>query len=180
MVPQAVFFDRDGTLIVDRDYLSDPDQVELLTGVRETLHQLLAGGCQLFLFTNQSGVGRGFFSMEAVHRCNERMLALLALPGPGFTEICIAPEHPDRPSVYRKPSPRFISEMVERYSLDVKRTWMVGDRTSDVQAGLNAGVRCALLSTLKGSAIPPDVRLCRDLPDFFAALARVEERVVSS
>lgn len=168
LFPSAVFFDRDGTLIVDRHHLADPAQVELLPGAPEVLGQLLAQGCRLFLLTNQSGVGRGLFSMATVERCQERMLELLRLPAPGFTEICIAPETPDMPVVYRKPSPRFIVEMMVKYGLDPDTTWMVGDRWSDVQAGLNAGVRCAWLTAgSDGAALPAQVWRCRDLQEFF-------------
>lgn len=138
---KALILDRDGTLIVKHHYLSDPAKVELLPGVRETLHRFLERGFRLFLFTNQSAVGRGLFGLDTVERCNARMLELLQLPAPGFTEVCIAPETPEMPAVYRKPSPRFILEMVAKYSLDPRETWMIGDMPSDVQAGVNAGVR---------------------------------------
>ena len=165
-LPQAIFLDRDGTLIVDRHYLADPAEVELIAGVRESLHGFLAAGCRLFLFTNQSGVGRGMFDLETVRRCNDRMLELLALPAPGFTEICIAPEAPDQPAEYRKPSPRFILEMMAKYSLTPAEVWMVGDRSNDVQAGLNAGVRAAMISPDPAVKVPAGVCVCRSLPEF--------------
>lgn len=177
MPAKALFLDRDGTLIVDRHYLSDPAQVELLPGVRDALHGFLADGWRLFLFTNQSGVGHGMFPIETVHRCNARMLELLALPAPGFTETCIAPETPEMPAVYRKPSPRFILEMIARYSLDPAHTWMVGDKPSDVQAGLNAEVQAALLRAVPVVDLPAQVWLCRDLADFRARLPAADKSV---
>ena len=166
MLPKAIFLDRDGTLIVNRHYLADPARVELLPGVREALHGFLADGCRLFLFTNQSGIGRGMFSLETVLHCNRRMFELLALPAPGFTETCIAPETPGMPVVYRKPSPRFILEMSAKFSLPPTGTWMVGDKMDDVQAGLNAGVRAALIQPGDAAALPDGVWQCRDLVDF--------------
>ncbi|MFZ5496126.1 MAG: D-glycero-alpha-D-manno-heptose-1,7-bisphosphate 7-phosphatase [Verrucomicrobiota bacterium] len=164
MPAKALFLDRDGTIIVDRHYLADPAQVELLPGAREALHGFLADGWKLFLFTNQSGVGQGMFPLAAVHRCNARMLELLALPSPGFTETCIAPEAPDAPAVYRKPSPRFIREMIAKHSLDPAGCWMAGDKPSDVLAGLNAGIRSALLdSDHPPGPVPPEVWRCHDL-----------------
>ena len=132
MSGKALFLDRDGTLIVSQHYLADPAKVELLPGVREALHRFIAGGYRIFLFTNQSAVGRGMFPLDVVHRCNQRMLELLELPAPGFTDICIATETPDMPTVYRKPSPRFISEMMAKYALTPEECWMVGDMPSDV------------------------------------------------
>ena len=170
MLHKALFLDRDGTLIVDRHYLQDTSGVELIAGVREALHRFIANGYQLFLFTNQSGVGRGMFTLETVHRCNERMLALLDLPSPGFTEICIATESPDMPAVYRKPSPRFILEMIAKHSLNPQETWMVGDRLKDVQAGLNAGIHTVLIQHGEVPAFPARVWRCNSLPDFCSKL----------
>ena len=85
---KALFLDRDGTLIVAKDYLSDPKGVELLPGICEALDQALKLGYHLFLFTNQSGVGRGFYSMDDVHACTRRMLMLMDLPEPVVKEIC--------------------------------------------------------------------------------------------
>lgn len=169
MMDKALFLDRDGTLIVNRDYLADPAKVELMPGARETLYYFVAQGYRLFLFTNQSGVGRGMFSLDAVHRCNERMLELLDLPFPGFTEVCIATESPDMPTVYRKPSPRFILEMIEKYSLTPSETWMVGDMPSDIQAGLNAKVKTAWIKQGNVSLVPDGVRLFRNLSSFAAS-----------
>jgi len=73
------------------------------------------------------------------------MLDLLGLGSALFTDVCIAPEHPDQPAVYRKPNPRFINESVERHGLDRSQTWMVGDKGIDVEAGLNAGINVALV-----------------------------------
>ena len=138
----AFFFDRDGTLIHDAGYLSDPARVELLPGVRETLHALRRAGFLLCLFTNQSGVARGYFGMDAVEAVNARLARLLgAEGGPFFDGVCVAPEHPDAPPVYRKPSPRYILETIAARGLAPEACAMVGDRTSDLQAGVNAGIR---------------------------------------
>jgi D-glycero-D-manno-heptose 1,7-bisphosphate phosphatase len=171
VVQKAVFFDRDGTIIVDANYLSDPAGVVLIPGAMQALSLLREFGFLLFLHTNQSGVGRGLFPIDVVHRCNDRMLDLLGLDGPVFTEICIAPEHPDQPVVYRKPSPRFINECVEKYTLDKGHTWMVGDKASDVQAGLNAGVRSALVGTAGAGMIGAGVECFGSLMEFAASVS---------
>ena len=147
----AVFFDRDGTLIHDTGYLSDPDLVELLPGVRETLLALREAGFLLFLFTNQSGVARGYFGMDAVEAVNARLARLLGGSATFFDGVCIAPEHPDDPPVYRKPCPRYILETLASHGLAPDSCLMVGDRTSDLQAGVNAGIR--------------SVRYCGDIDD---------------
>ena len=151
----AIFFDRDGTLIHDAGYLSDPDLVELLPGVRETLLDLREAGFLLFLFTNQSGVARGYFGMDAVEAVNARLVKLLGGGDAFFDGVCIAPEHPDDPPVYRKPCPRFILETIAARGLSPASCIMVGDRTSDLQAGVNAGIR--------------SIRYCGDIDDPAAA-----------
>ena len=140
----ALFLDRDGTLIADAGFLSDPAGVVLLDGVKAALHRA-ARTHRLYLLSNQSGIGRGYYTMDAARAVNARMEALLELTPPGFSGVCIAPEAPDEPPVYRKPSPRFILESIARDGLDPSRCWMIGDRLSDVQAGVNAGIRAALI-----------------------------------
>lgn len=141
----AIFLDRDGTLIENRHFVGSPEQVCLLPGAREGLTRALDAGALLFLFTNQSGVGRGYFTMQDVRRVNDRMIDLLGLGGDPFTRICVAPERPDQPSAYRKPSPRFIREMLLEHGIAAERAWMLGDSPSDWEAGLNAGIRTAAI-----------------------------------
>lgn len=143
--PQAVFLDRDGTLIENRHYLASPEGVALLPGVREALALAREAGAKLFVLTNQSGVGRGYFALADVEAQNRRMLDLLDLGDDLFTRICVAPERPDEPPVYRKPSPRFIHEMLAEHALAAEAAWMVGDSPADWEAGLNAGIRAAAI-----------------------------------
>jgi D-glycero-D-manno-heptose 1,7-bisphosphate phosphatase len=146
---KALFLDRDGTLIIDKVYLADPAGVELIPGVVESLRLARSQDYLLFLFTNQSGIGRGYHTIDATHRVNARMEELLGLDRPIFAEVCIAPEGPDQPAVYRKPSPRFIQEMVARFELDPGACWMVGDSAADIGAALAAGIRAAAVRTGK-------------------------------
>ncbi len=174
---KALFLDRDGTLILDKHYLFDPAGVEIIPGVPAALTRARELGYRLFLFTNQSGIGRGMYTLDDVLKCNARMEELIGLPGPLFTDSCIARESSDQPSDYRKPSPRFILESLARHRLDPAQCWMVGDRESDIQAGLSAGIRAAALCTGKLEAagwVPfgfKNVPVFRDLGDFVATLS---------
>lgn len=163
---RALFLDRDGTIIHDRDYLCDPAGVELIPGSADALRRARALGYLLFLFTNQSGIGRGYHTIEDTHRCNARMLELLGLGPHLFAGVCIAPEAPDQPSFYRKPSPRFINETVQQHGLDRAQCWMIGDRESDLDAGLAAGIRVAAVCSGKYDAAAWQPRLRRDVPLF--------------
>lgn len=173
---KALFLDRDGTIIVDKHYLSDPAGVELIPGVHSALQRACELGYKLFLFTNQSGIGRGLYTLEDTLLVNARMETLLALASPLFAGLCIAPEAPDQPSLYRKPSPRFIQEMIAAHQLDPTQCAMIGDRPSDVQAGLSAGIRAIAICTGEDTAETwrqhalPGVEIHADLAAFVATL----------
>lgn len=173
---RALFLDRDGTLIPDKHYLADPAGVELIPGVAEALGRARQLGYALFLFTNQSGIARGYFTLEDVHRCNARMEELIGLPSPLFADICIATEGPNDPVLYRKPSPRFILESIARHALDPQHCWMVGDREGDIDAGLNARIRSVAVCTGKHDATAwattgrPGVPVFPSLVEFVASL----------
>jgi D-glycero-D-manno-heptose 1,7-bisphosphate phosphatase len=169
----ALFLDRDGTLIVDKVYLADPAGIEIFPGVAEGLRHARALGYRLFLFTNQSGIGRGYHTIEDSHRVNARLEELLGLPPPVFDEICIAPEAPGQPSLYRKPSPRFIQDMIAKYALAPAQCVMVGDSAADLGAALAAGIRPAAVRTGKVDPLTLPVIAAHRIPVFenFAAFA---------
>lgn len=137
---KALFLDRDGTLIEDIPYLDDPQRIQLLPGVQTALALAQKEGFLLFLFTNQSGIGRGYYALEAAQACNAALVDALGLGRSIFTQIAIAPEGPEDPTLYRKPSPKFILEMIAAYGLSPQHSFMVGDRLSDIEAGMNAGI----------------------------------------
>ena len=170
---RGLFLDRDGTLIPDYHYLSDPRRIEILPGVSEALVRACDLGCLPFLFSNQSGVGRGYFTLETVHACNLRMLDLLGLPSDFFIGVCLATELPDEEIGYRKPSPRFILEMVRKHQLGPASCFMVGDKISDLQTASNAGTQGAFVKTGKpfdeqvdAYAAEGDFLICEDLSAF--------------
>lgn len=173
---KALFLDRDGTLIVDKHYLADPADVQLIPGVAAALARARALGYALFILSNQSGIGRGYFTMADAERCHARMLELLGLGPDLFAGVCMAPEAPDQPSAYRKPSPAYILESIARHGLDAPNCLMVGDRESDIQTGLNAGIRAAAVCTGKLDAAAwaalalPNVPVFPDFPALVASL----------
>lgn len=145
MGKSAVFLDRDGTIIEERHYLSRPEEVRLLPGAAEALQRLARAGYLLFLVTNQSGVGRGYFTLADVERVHERLTALLAPHGVRFAEVYVAPEAPDQPSQGRKPSPHFLFQARDRHGVDLARSYMIGDKRADLECGWNAGVQASIL-----------------------------------
>lgn len=157
-MPRAVFFDRDGTLIRHVHYLHQPELVEVLPGVRESLQFLREQGALLFLFTNQSGVAKGLFPLADVEAVNRRMLELLSLGDDLFTDVCIATEMPSDVPKYRKPSPRFILESLAKCGIDPTDAAMVGDNPTDWEAGVRANVNVVrVLSPVTAASAEPDL-----------------------
>ena len=146
MSTHALFLDRDDTLVYDEGYMSRPEQLVLLPGVSEALSRARAAGCKLFLLTNQSGIGRGYYTMADAEACNRRLERLLFGETGAFDGICIAPERPDEPSRYRKPSPAYVLERMEANGLRPEDCLVVGDKVSDLACGVAAGVSAALVA----------------------------------
>jgi D-glycero-D-manno-heptose 1,7-bisphosphate phosphatase len=169
-VDRAVFLDRDGTLIVDKDYLHRPEEIVIFPGVGPALKRLQDAGLKLFLVTNQSGVGRGYFPIEDVHRVHEHLCGELAKDGVRFEKIYIAPEAPNVSSRGRKPSPQFLFDARDEFGIDLAQSYMIGDKLIDLECGWNAGVQqCVLVRTGYGKEVetrglPRGVPVVDDLP----------------
>ena len=142
---RAVFLDRDGTLIEEKEYLSDPEDVAPFAGAADALLSLQAAGFKLFVVTNQSGVGRGYFTMQDVQRVNDRMTQHFAQNGVRFEKFYIAPEAPGQPSRGRKPSPQFLLDARDEFDLDLAASYFIGDKLLDLECGWNAGVKKSIL-----------------------------------
>jgi histidinol-phosphate phosphatase family protein len=146
----AVFLDRDGTLMHDTGYVSDPAHVELFPGVREGLAALKQRGFRRVIVTNQSGIGRGYFTVADYEAVQARFLELL---GPGLIDATyMCAEHPDTASERRKPGPGMLLEGARDLGIDLTRSWMIGDRGGDLEAGHRAGARSILVRTGEGTA----------------------------
>ena len=142
---RAVFLDRDGTLIRDVGYLSDPWGVELLPGVIQALGLLRKKGLALVLASNQSGVGRGLFTERDLDRIHDRLIATLAEGGIRLDGAYYCPHAPWDLCECRKPLPRMLHQAAQELGLDLAQSFMVGDKLSDMAAGRRAGCRTVLL-----------------------------------
>jgi len=148
----AVFFDRDGTLNEERNYLHRPEDVVVFPGAGAALRRLQNAGFKLFIVSNQSGVGRGYFTLADVDRVNQRLVSELAAAGVRLEKIYIAPEAPEAPSRGRKPSPQFLFDARDEFGLDLSESYLVGDKLIDLETGWNAGLRrCILVRTGYGA-----------------------------
>ena len=144
----AVFLDRDGTLMEEADYCSHPEQVRIIAGAAEALRRLKDAGFRLVIVTNQSGVGRGYYTIADYEAVQTRLLDLLGGGLIDATYFC--PESPEANSPRRKPSPEMVFEAARDLGLDLARSWFIGDKAIDVQCGHAAGTRAILVRTGHG------------------------------
>jgi D-glycero-D-manno-heptose 1,7-bisphosphate phosphatase len=148
----AVFLDRDGTLIEERGYLCHPEEMVLFPAAAAALRQLQHAGFKLFIVSNQSGVGRGYFTLANLEKVNQHLLQEFGRQGVRFEKIYSAPEAPDAASRGRKPSPQFLFDARDEFGVDLSRSYMIGDKPSDLECGWNAGVKhCLLVRTGYGA-----------------------------
>jgi D-glycero-D-manno-heptose 1,7-bisphosphate phosphatase len=144
---RAVFLDRDGTVMEDSNYVGDIERVLVIPGAPAALKQLQDAGYKLFIITNQSGVGRGYFTREAVDQIHAHLDEHFGRSGVRFDRYYVCPHHPEDKCDCRKPKPKFLLDAAREYGLDLGHSFMIGDRTSDIQAGINAGAQTVLVLT---------------------------------
>jgi D-glycero-D-manno-heptose 1,7-bisphosphate phosphatase len=142
---RAVFLDRDGTMIAEKNYLCRPEDVEIFPATPTGLQRLVGAGFKLFIVSNQSGVGRGYFTMADVDRVNDHLCRELARDGVRFGKIYIAPEKPGDPGRGRKPSPQDLFDARDEFGLDLAESYLIGDKLIDLECGWNAGVKRSIL-----------------------------------
>jgi D-glycero-D-manno-heptose 1,7-bisphosphate phosphatase len=148
---RAVFLDRDGTILMEgTDYVGKVEHVVLIPQATQALKRLQDAGYKLFVITNQSGVGRGYFTREAVESIHAHLDEQFGRAGVKFDRYYVCPHHPEDNCDCRKPKPKFLLDAAREYRLDLSRCFMIGDRPTDIQTGVNAGVRSVLVLTGAG------------------------------
>ena len=145
MSNKAVFFDRDGCLIVDKHYLHDPSQLEYFDDTFYALKKIQDHGHKIFIVTNQSGIGRGFFTVDQMQAVHEQMLKDFKDQGIDITEVTFCPHTPTDECDCRKPHPKMINDLCVKYQLDKNLCFMIGDKKSDAECGKNASITGCLI-----------------------------------
>ena len=141
----AVLFDRDGTVIFDKHYLSDPEGVELIPGTGEALAKLGKAGIAAYLVSNQSGIGRGYFPESGWYSCQARLGELLSAFGASLADSRFCPHDPEEHCSCRKPATGMWKSLREAHGLEASACAMVGDKSEDLRFGINAGLAAAVL-----------------------------------
>ena len=174
---KAVFLDRDGTVIADRGYLSDPAGVVFEPGAVEALHRLHDAGFLLIFLSNQSGIGRGLMTQAQSSAVHQRVLDLLGEEGIPIAGSYLCPHAPWDGCECRKPSPVLLRKAAAEHGIEYARSVMIGDKKSDVDLGRAAGCRTVLYAARENednAGAVPDYRSAswREIADW--ALARPE------
>jgi D-glycero-D-manno-heptose 1,7-bisphosphate phosphatase len=146
-----VLLDRDGTINVEVNYLSRPEQVELIPGVAEGLLRLQVAGFPLAVVSNQSGVARGYFTEDDLAAIHRRLEELLGAESIALAGIYYCPHHPEAGCDCRKPSPGLALQAAAALSGDLSRSFVIGDKACDIELGRNVGARTVLVRTGWGS-----------------------------
>ena len=158
MARPALFLDRDGVVIRDRDYLADPAEVELLPGVAAAMRRARAAGYLLIGVSNQSGLGRGYFTSADLGAVMERLEADLAVDGASFDGFYYCPHKPGDDCPCRKPRLGLLTEAAAFHHWDPAQSWVIGDKTSDVALGQAAGLGSVLVRTGYGAQDEDEVQ----------------------
>ncbi|MBE9527601.1 MAG: HAD family hydrolase [Proteobacteria bacterium] len=162
----AVFLDRDGTINVDTGYMSDPEALELLPGAAAAIKELNLKRIPVVVVSNQSAVARGYATEEQVESVNARLIELLDAEDAYLDALYFCAHHPDDGCVCRKPAPGLIDSASEKHSIDTARSYVVGDKRSDMELARAVGATAVMVMTGLGEV---ELKRSEKAPDFAAA-----------
>jgi len=180
---KTLFLDRDGVVNVDHGYIYQPEKFEFIDGVFEACEAFQLAGYEIVIITNQSGIGRGYYTEQDFHHLTGWMKQEFLRRGIQILDVYFCPHHPKKAKApylkecdCRKPKPGMLLSAIERHGLDPERSIMVGDKPSDMQAAENAGIGHKYLVT-SGQSLSSQDRLLADdvftcLPDLANSLLK--------
>lgn len=187
---RALFVDRDGTIMIDKNFISDPDEIEFEPGSVQALRRAKAMGFKLVVLSNQSGVARGFFGLDTVERVNERFLSMLSTEGVPVDALFFCPHLVDGvvdefavECDCRKPAPAMAEEAARRLGINLRRSYVIGDKIDDINLGRVIGARSFLVRTgygrgqeqqLKAYSINSNSVVCDDLRSAMEQIKAIE------
>lgn len=153
---QLLFLDRDGTVIVEKGYLTSPEGVELLPGVASGLARFRTAGYRIVIVSNQSVIGRGLCSRADVDQVNSVMLSLLSTEGVQVDGVFICPHGPEDGCDCRKPGTALLEMASNTFAVPLQGSIMIGDKPSDIEAGRRVGAFTVLVRTGYGNCYPAE------------------------
>ncbi len=147
MANRAVFFDRDGVINREVSYLDSIDKVEILEGISKAIKLLNENNFKVIIITNQSGLARRYFTKRTLEEIHDFIIKELRKESAHIDAIYYCPHHPDDDCNCRKPRIGLINKAEKELKLDLKSSFLIGDKVTDIQAGLNAGLKTILVLT---------------------------------
>jgi len=179
----AVYLDRDGTINVEKDYLYKIEDFEFIPGAPEAIKRLKDAGFLVVVVTNQSGVARGYYTLEDVERLHVYLSTCLVKYNAAVDGYYVCPHHPDEGSgeltmdcACRKPKPGMLLDAAADLGVDLHRSWMVGDKVADVEAGSEAGVRPLMVAT--GYGLKAQASMQHDSVHLFPSIVEAVEYIL--
>jgi len=180
---KAIFLDRDGTINVEKDYIYKSEDLVFEEGTIDALKTFKNLGYILIVVSNQSGIARGYFTEEDLNIFNNNMNEILKKNGVEITEFYCCPHHPDGIGEYkkvcecRKPNNKMIEDAIKKYNIDREKSYMIGDKTSDIGAGIKSNLKTVLVKTGYGlkdmeKTNKNETLVCENLKDFSEVLKR--------
>jgi D-glycero-D-manno-heptose 1,7-bisphosphate phosphatase len=174
-----IVLDRDGTIIEEREYLSDPEQVRLIPGVGTALRELCQMGFGLVVITNQSGIGRGFFDQEQLAYVHKRLRKLLKREGVHLDGIYVCPHKPDDNCASRKPRLGLLQKAAGELGFSLANCIVIGDKACDIEMGHGVGALTFLVRTGYGAQVENEAAADFVVDDLAAATASIRSLVVT-
>jgi D-glycero-D-manno-heptose 1,7-bisphosphate phosphatase len=141
MKQKAVFLDRDGVINIEKEYLYKIEDFEFIDGVFEALRYLQSRGYLLFIITNQSGIGRGYYTNDDFLRVTKWMIDVFELKGIKISGVEYCPHSPREDCRCRKPNTQMVENIAKNFEIDFLNSWLIGDKQSDIECALNSGVK---------------------------------------
>ena len=179
---KAVFIDRDGTLNYEKEYVYKIDDFELLPGAIEALKLLTDSNTKIYIITNQAGIARGYFTEEQFHELTRYMISYFEKMECKIEDVLYCPHHPDgvvpeytQKCLCRKPNTKLIEDVIETEGFDVNEIALIGDKDTDIEAGLKLGLTTYLVLTGYGRQYQDDTRADYIKPDILSAVKHLLE-----
>lgn len=176
---RIVLIDRDGTINVERNYLSDPAQIELLPGAAEGIKLLRELGLPVVVVTNQSGIGRGYFDLKRLEEIHDRLHEALKEQGAKVDAIYFCPHTPEDQCGCRKPSTGMADKAAKDFNADPSKSFVIGDNVCDIELGKNIGAETILVRTGYGKTVEQKKLAAADYiaEDLFEAVGLIKKAV---
>ncbi len=145
MGDRTVFIDRDGTINVNYGYINNPNDFKMYPSVAKGIKLLQENGFKIIVITNQSGIARGYFSEKTLGEIHEKMKKDLSKEDAMVDAIYYCPHHPDEKCNCRKPKPGLLEKAIKDFDIDIEKSFIIGDRMLDVEAGYKIGLKTVLV-----------------------------------